>query len=700
MRKAILTLFILFLFSITVYGQYDYNPNKTLSSSSTTLTDNSQVITASWAPLAASPNANSRAFCVAISVNDTVHIYQFGGGGSAATLASVVRYNTRTNAWSTLALNGAALTIMPVTMSAGSAVAFGDSVIFVFGGEGILGANYGKAAKYNVKTNTWTTLANIPSAVTDAGVFKYRDSLVYIVGGGDGLFSPTPTVTFNTVHIYNTKRNTYSSGGTYPVSAGMMGIGIIGDTVIAAGGWNGTAAISNAYKGIINPATLQITWSAIAAYPAGTITRMASYQVRKGNGGGVVFSCGAIGGSTLTGNTYLYDMCAGTWNTLTANSTARSNLKGTGLGDSVMYVVAGFTTVGVGTTDRLTFSQIDGSCFTPPTPTTLVLLHDTTITSSLAKRLADRDTLFKYLPSLISGYDIAYYNTSSNLPSLTNYKTIIIQETSFDGSFGNLGLSPSAKTDLKTWIASGSAVDKRALLQIGGDFGYYYDRSSSTMVDTTFARQVGGYQYIADHGENPPDSAVVGVAIDAGNSRVMTNPPTAIAGFYPDACKPVNGAVVLTKYSGRVSTDSSAGIGKVGTTSVVATMLQDPRYFKAGQFKPLLQAFIAYIKSNGGTILSTTPQISSVADKYSLSQNYPNPFNPSTKISFSIPVNGFVSLKVYDVTGKEVMTLVNKNMTVGSYSVDFNGTFLSSGAYFYRLESGNFVETKKMMLVK
>jgi hypothetical protein len=57
-------------------------------------------------------------------------------------------------------------------------------------------------------------------------------------------------------------------------------------------------------------------------------------------------------------------------------------------------------------------------------------------------------------------------------------------------------------------------------------------------------------------------------------------------------------------------------------------------------------------------------------------------------------------MKIFDVAGKEVMTLVNKSMAVGSYSVDFNGASLSSGVYFYRLESGNFVETKKMMLVK
>jgi len=85
---------------------------------------------------------------------------------------------------------------------------------------------------------------------------------------------------------------------------------------------------------------------------------------------------------------------------------------------------------------------------------------------------------------------------------------------------------------------------------------------------------------------------------------------------------------------------------------------------------------------------------------YSLSQNYPNPFNPSTKIKFSIKVPGNVTLKIYDVLGREIATLINNEYQAGSYSIDFNASGLSSGIYFYRLESGSFVQTNKMMLLK
>jgi hypothetical protein len=85
---------------------------------------------------------------------------------------------------------------------------------------------------------------------------------------------------------------------------------------------------------------------------------------------------------------------------------------------------------------------------------------------------------------------------------------------------------------------------------------------------------------------------------------------------------------------------------------------------------------------------------------FSLSQNYPNPFNPTTTIHYSVPKTSFVTIKVYDMLGKEIATLVNQEKSAGNYTVQFNGSNLSSGIYFYRMRSGNFVETKKLLLLK
>jgi hypothetical protein len=87
-------------------------------------------------------------------------------------------------------------------------------------------------------------------------------------------------------------------------------------------------------------------------------------------------------------------------------------------------------------------------------------------------------------------------------------------------------------------------------------------------------------------------------------------------------------------------------------------------------------------------------------EKYSLSQNYPNPFNPSTTIKFDLAKNGFVSIKIYDVLGREIKSLVNDNLNKGSYEISFNAGDISSGVYFYKMVSGDFSQIKRMMLLK
>jgi hypothetical protein len=94
-------------------------------------------------------------------------------------------------------------------------------------------------------------------------------------------------------------------------------------------------------------------------------------------------------------------------------------------------------------------------------------------------------------------------------------------------------------------------------------------------------------------------------------------------------------------------------------------------------------------------------------DKFSLYQNYPNPFNPSTIIEFVIPKSSFVNLRVYDVLGNEVAILVNEEKPTGNYEIELDASSLpdgkvrlSSGIYFYKLQTGEYSETKKMILLK
>jgi hypothetical protein len=107
------------------------------------------------------------------------------------------------------------------------------------------------------------------------------------------------------------------------------------------------------------------------------------------------------------------------------------------------------------------------------------------------------------------------------------------------------------------------------------------------------------------------------------------------------------------------------------------------------------QVMAAFAKATGVQTLNT-----GIPASYTLSQNYPNPFNPTTNIKYSITKESQVSLKVFDVLGREVESLVNMNQKAGSYEVNFNASKLASGVYIYRLEAGDFVQSMKMMLIK
>ena len=99
-------------------------------------------------------------------------------------------------------------------------------------------------------------------------------------------------------------------------------------------------------------------------------------------------------------------------------------------------------------------------------------------------------------------------------------------------------------------------------------------------------------------------------------------------------------------------------------------------------------------------VTSSITQITEMVRGFELSQNYPNPFNPSTVIKFSVPNSSVVLLKVYDSMGKEVTTLVNEGLTAGTYRVDWNAANFTSGIYYYKIETEQFIETRKMLLIK
>jgi hypothetical protein len=117
-------------------------------------------------------------------------------------------------------------------------------------------------------------------------------------------------------------------------------------------------------------------------------------------------------------------------------------------------------------------------------------------------------------------------------------------------------------------------------------------------------------------------------------------------------------------------------------------------YYLSGDYNTILKT------TTGGNIIGLQTINLQVSKNFFLKQNYPNPFNPLTKIKFDVPKASFTKLIIYDVLGREVATLLNEELKPGTYEADWDGSNYSSGVFFYKIISGDFVETKKMILMK
>ncbi len=162
----------------------------------------------------------------------------------------------------------------------------------------------------------------------------------------------------------------------------------------------------------------------------------------------------------------------------------------------------------------------------------------------------------------------------------------------------------------------------------------------------------------------------------------------------------ISGFTMATLTGRQVVNQSATSGASTSTSPDVAGFRVSAGAYGGGVVFSLLGPQDLYYDASNITPTGISQNETEIPAAFSLSQNYPNPFNPTTNINFSIPKSGFVKLVVFDMLGREVATIVNKEMTAGSYVADFNASTLSSGIYFYRLTSGSFADTKKMILVK
>jgi photosystem II stability/assembly factor-like uncharacterized protein len=218
----------------------------------------------------------------------------------------------------------------------------------------------------------------------------------------------------------------------------------------------------------------------------------------------------------------------------------------------------------------------------------------------------------------------------------------------------------------------------------------------------TWAVQYNEYPLLGVARVNTMRAAVVGgfgkILLTTDGGVTWAHQPSGISNDLYDACF--------------ADSNNGTAVGEAGTilrtTNGGATWLAQP----SGTTNTLYG--VTFTNANNGTavgadgtILRTTTggvvgvkESNEVPMHFSLSQNYPNPFNPSTNIRFSLPASGLATLEVFDILGREVRTLVNGELKPGSHEVTFDATGLASGVYFYRLQAGGVVQTKRLVLLR
>ena len=376
-----------------------------------------------------------------------------------------------------------------------------------------------------------------------------------------------------------------------------------------------------------------------------------------------------------------------------ANFALDGILAGLGLnpGDSV---VGQWAVWAYNATDSLRSSNAFNITFKRQSRGDVVIVFDSTVTGCRTSR----DSVIANLNALGATYDL--FNRKGNTTgtssiSFRGYKKVILLGE------GTSVMSNVIKDSVKSYLASGTANAKAKLVIMSEDIGYHLDRSASTYYDPTFARDQLGLEFIADRPGTLGTRGLIGVTTNPGAADSTSGP-------WPDVLRksttiPTNQSYALYKF--RLFPDSLNGTGRIGPTYNVAVFGIDLESMRSTPDSPPGSAARRIVKGGldfvDGLLTSISNTSSAIIPEvFSLAQNYPNPFNPSTKISFSIPQQSQVTLKIYDVLGKEVMTLVNDVKSAGNYEVEFNASNLSSGAYFYKIQAGQFTDIKRMMLIK
>lgn len=281
-------------------------------------------------------------------------------------------------------------------------------------------------------------------------------------------------------------------------------------------------------------------------------------------------------------------------------------------------------------------------------------------------------------PSIIPRYDLIILTGGVNTAPIFPYRTNIINHITNGG---------------KVWVE-------------GGNVGFFFRLDGTRDIDPHFRRQVLNTDiWIAD-------ATISNIVILQPTHKIFTMPhiissPIQMTTFTPtgdrDAMRMLSNTGVSRLASMSEYSYSAAIIVYTPPHSITPASVFTTFALSSITDTLVAQKLIENIVTTFYPPESTTSvqeEATMVPDAFSLKQNYPNPFNPTTTITFTLPQASFVSLKVFNLLGQEVATLVNEKKNAGTHTLKFDGTGLASGVYFYRIIAGDFVETKKFVLIK
>jgi hypothetical protein len=631
-------------------------------------------------------------------------VFTSAGGVSANRVA---RFNTQTNTWSALGTgssNGVNSDVNALAV-VGNEVVVGGS----FTSAGGVSANY--VARFNTQTNTWSALTGSSNGVNDEVRALAVVGNEVVVGGA---FTSAGGVSANNVARFNTLTNTWSSLGTGSsngVNSDVNALAVVGNEVVVGGSFTSAGGVSANRVARFNTQTN--TWSSLGTGSSNGVSGLAVFALAVVGNEVVVGGSFTSAGGVSANRVARFNTQTNTWSSL---GTGSSNGVSGGLDPFVSalavvgneVVVGGsFNSAGVVIANRV-------ARFNTQTNTWSVLgtgssngVNDVVNALAVSGNEVVVGGAFTSAGG-VSANRVARFNTQTNtwsslgtgssngVNSDVNALAVVGNEVVVGGAFtsaGGVSANRVARfnTQTNTWSALGTGSSNgvsntvRALAVVGNE----------VVVGGTFTSAGGvSANYVARYNDpdNPLPVELVSFRGTATAQGVQLTWQTATernnAGFEVQRRSENRGASAEWQVLGFVR--------GAGTTSEAQSYS-----FLDRTASGKVQYRLKQVDFDGTFEMLPTVEVDAGMPRtFELGQNYPNPFNPSTVMSYQLPVASNVSLKVYDVLGREVATLVNGRQEAGRYSVSFNAASFASGVYFYRLQAGNFVQTKKMMLVK